>query len=116
MVSFNIRGSLVASVLATVGASVCCVVPLVLLGLGIGGAWVSKLTALEPVRPFFIAVTLAFLGLAFRSLYVLPRACAPGTSSCPNPRTLKRQRLIFWLVAASVTAVLAIPLAAPLFY
>lgn len=115
MASLNVKGSLVAGVLAAIGASVCCVGPLVLLTLGIGGAWVSSLTALEPVRPFFIAVTLLFVGLAFRRLYLVPQVCEPGTP-CADPRTLGRQRLIFWLVSVAVVALLAAPLAAPLFY
>ena len=44
----DVKGSLVAGVLAGIGASVCCVGPLVLLALGIGGAWIGNLTALEP--------------------------------------------------------------------
>lgn len=115
MPSLNVKGSLVASALAAVGASVCCVAPLVLLTLGIGGAWVSSLTALEPVRPFFIAVTLLFIGLAFRRLYLVPQVCEPGTP-CANPRTVGRQRLIFWLVTVALVGLLAVPLAAPLFY
>ena len=109
------KGSLVAGALAAIGASVCCVGPLVLLTLGIGGAWVSNLTAVEPIRPFFIAAALLFVGFAFRRLYLAPRVCEPGTP-CADPRTLTRQRLIFWLVAASLVALLALPLAAPLFY
>lgn len=111
----GVRGSLIAGVLAAVGASVCCVGPLVLLALGIGGAWVSNLTAVEPVRPFLIAVALLFLGLAFRRLYLVPAACEPGTP-CADPRTLPRQRLIFWLVAVALVVLLALPLAAPLLY
>lgn len=111
----NVKGSLVAGVLAAIGASVCCVAPLVLLALGIGGAWVSNLTALEPARPFFMAVTLLFVGLAFRWLYLVPQVCEPGTP-CAEPRTVSRQRLIFWLVTVAVVALLAVPLAAPLFY
>lgn len=47
------RGSLIAGVLAAIGASVCCVGPLMLLALGIGGSWVGSLTAMEPYRPLF---------------------------------------------------------------
>ena len=115
MASLNVKGSLVAGVLAAIGASVCCVGPLILLALGIGGAWVSNLTALEPIRPLFIAVTLVFLGLAFRRLYLVPRVCEPGTP-CAEPQTRKRQRLIFWFVTVMLVALLAVPLAAPLFY
>ena len=42
--------------------------PLVLLALGIGGAWIGTLTPFEPYRPLFIGLTLIFLGLAFRKV------------------------------------------------
>lgn len=109
------RGSLIAGVLAAIGASVCCVGPLILLALGIGGTWVGSLTAMEPFRPLFIGLTLLFLGLAFRKLYLVPRVCAPGTP-CADPRTLKRQRIIFWVVTAILLVLLAVPWFAPLFY
>jgi mercuric ion transport protein len=64
----NAKSSMLAGVAAGIGASVCCVGPLVLLALGISGTWIGVLTALEPYRPFFIGLTLLFLGLAFRKL------------------------------------------------
>ncbi|KVD85848.1 mercury transporter MerT [Burkholderia ubonensis] len=108
--------SLVAGVLTALGASVCCVAPLVLVALGIGGSWVASLTAMEPVRPIFVGLTLVFLGLAFRKLYLVPQeTCASGTT-CADSRTLKRQRLMFWVVAVLLLGLLAVPLLAPLFY
>src|SRR5579859_5325518 len=53
-----------AGVLAAAVGSLCCVAPLVLLTLGISGAWIGQLTALEPYRPIFIAVATAFMGIA----------------------------------------------------
>lgn len=114
MAMLKVKGSLVAGVLAAFGASVCCVGPLVLLTLGIGGAWVSHLTALEPLRPGFIAMTLLFLGLAFRRLYLQPQVCEPS-AICAEPVVLKRQRLIFWVVALALLALLAAPWLAPSF-
>lgn len=105
---FNLRGSLLAGALAAVGASVCCVGPLVLLTMGIGGAWIANLTALEPMRPWLIAATLVFLGLAFRGLYLQPQVCAPS-AACAQPSMLKRQRLIFWVVAVLLLALLSVP-------
>lgn len=115
MVALNAKGSLVAGVLAAIGASVCCVGPLVLLALGIGGAWIGNLTAFEPYRPVFIGLTLLFLGLAFRKLYLVPQVCSPDTP-CADPQTTKRQRLIFWSVGVLLLGLLAVPWFAPLFY
>jgi len=106
--------SLTAGALAAIGASLCCVGPLVLLGLGISGAWIGTLTALEPVRPIFIVATLAFLGLAFRKLYLVPRSCAVG-AACAELRVLGRQKLTFWMIGLSALGLLSVPELAPLF-
>ncbi|MEO6024193.1 MAG: mercuric transporter MerT family protein [Burkholderiales bacterium] len=115
MASLNSKGSLIAGVLTAIGASVSCVGPLLLLILGIGGAWVGTLTTFEPYRPWLIALTLVFLGFAFRTLYMVPQASEPGTP-CANPQTIKRHRLIFWIVTVLVVGLLAVPTVAPLFY
>jgi mercuric ion transport protein len=109
------KSSLIAGALAGIAASVCCVGPLVLLTFGIGGTWVGNLTAMEPYRPIFIVLTLLFLGLAFRKLYLLPQVCTPGPP-CSDPRTIKRQRLTFWFIAVLLLVLLAVPSLAPLFY
>lgn len=114
MPTFKVESSLVAGVLAAVGASVCCVGPLLLLMMGIGGAWVAHLTALEPLRPWFIAATLVFLGLAFRRLYGQQQVCEPG-AVCALPVVAKRQRLMFWAVALAILALLSVPWMAPFF-
>jgi mercuric ion transport protein len=114
MATLNVRGSLFAGVLAAIGASVCCVGPLLLLMLGIGGAWVAQLTALEPLRPWFTGATLLFLGLAFRRLYLQPQVCEPG-AACAEPVVLSRQRWIFWIVALVLLALLSVPWLAPFF-
>ena len=109
------RRSLAAGIAAAIGASACCVGPLVLVSLGLGGAWVGRLTALEPYRPVFIGITVGFLVLAFYKLYVAPRRCAPD-ETCAVPSTLRNQRIIFWVVTVIVAALLAFPWYAFLFY
>ena len=42
-------------------ASACCIGPLVLLTLGISGAWIGNLTALEPYKPIFAVFALGFI-------------------------------------------------------
>jgi mercuric ion transport protein len=115
MTGFNARTPLIAGTAAAVGASLCCVGPLVLLALGVGGTWTANLTALEPYRPVFVGFTLLFLGLAFHRLYLVPQVCRPGTS-CADPHIAKRQRLTFWITAVPALGLLAVPWFAPLFY
>jgi mercuric ion transport protein len=114
MASLNVRASLLSSALAAIGASVCCVGPLALLMLGIGGAWVANLTAVEPLRPWFIGATVLFLSLAFRRLYLRPQVCEPGIP-CAEPIVLRRQRWIFWIVTLALLALLSVPWLAPFF-
>ncbi len=104
----SLISSTVAAALAAIGASLCCIAPLVLIALGIGGAWVSYLTALEPYRPIFIGITLLFLFLAFRKLYIIPRQCAPE-DACAIPTVLRNQRIIFWIVTVLLIALLTFP-------
>ena len=93
---------------AALVGSLCCVGPLVFLALGVSGAWIGQLTALEPYRPLFILVMLIFLALAFRQLYLLPQRCEPG-ETCADPRRVRRQRRIFWLVLVGLMALIAFP-------
>lgn len=108
-------GSVIGALAAGIGASLCCVAPLVLLALGIGGTWISTLTALEPYRPIFIALTLGFLFLAFRKLYLAPRHCAPNTA-CAVPSTRRNQRALFWVVSVLLLALLTFPYYAFVFF
>src|ERR1700738_1352513 len=107
------NGFVVAGILAAIGASACCVGPLLLLALGVSGAWISSLTALEPYRPIFIGLTLLFLAGGFDSPYLARRVGSPG-SACADSRTLKRQRLAFGIVTILVLGLVAVPWLAPL--
>ncbi len=107
--------AVIAGLLAALGATACCFGPLLLVTLGLSGAWVASLRSLEAYQPAFAALTLAFVGLAFYRLYIRPRQCAPG-DVCAVPAVLKRQRLIFWTVVFLIAAMFAFPLFAPLLY
>lgn len=102
------KGSLMAAILAALGASTCCAGPLVLLSLGIGGSWIGNLSLVEPYRPFLIAITLVFLGLAFRRLYLSPAVCADD-KACALPATRRNQRVVFWGVSGVALAIVGFP-------
>jgi mercuric ion transport protein len=72
-------------VLGSLAAMSCCIMPLVLFTLGIGGAWIGNLTALAPYQPIFIGITLGFLATGYYLVYRKPRvACAEG-EACARP-------------------------------
>lgn len=108
---WNTKWGLAGAVAAAVGASVCCLGPLLLLALGIGGAWIGSLTAMEKYRPIWMAATLVFLGLAFARVYRKTKedACASG-SSCP-PNAGRRNKVLLWIVTALVLGLLTLPYA-----
>jgi len=106
---------LLAGGVAALLASTCCVGPLVLLGLGISGAWIGNLTALEPYRPLFIVVAVIALFLAWRRIWRRAAVCAPG-DVCAVPQVRFAYKLLFGAVAALVLLALAFPYIAPLFY
>ena len=110
------KTTLIGGGLAALLASACCIGPLVLVSIGIGGAWIATLTKLEPFRPLFIGVALLCMVLAFRKIYGAPAAadCTPG-SLCALPQTNSRNRALFWVVSVLVGIALAYPYLFPLF-
>ena len=56
-------------IFGAIAASSCCILPLVLFSLGMGGAWIGNLTALAPYQPIFVVITLGFLGCGYWLVY-----------------------------------------------
>ena len=108
-------GSLAAGGLAALLASACCLGPLVLISLGLGGAWVAQLQLLEPVRPLFLGVSVVALFFAYRRVYRPVAACAPG-EVCALPATRRLYKVLFWSVTLLVLIAFTFPYVAPLFY
>lgn len=85
--------TLTGGVFAGLAAGLCCIGPLVSLGLGLGSfaaaAWFAQW------RPVFLVITFALLGLAWYLTYRRPRAdCADG--SCARPPG-KAARISLWM-------------------
>lgn len=108
-------GVLALGGLAAILASTCCLGPLVLVAVGLGGAWIGNLTKLEPYRPVFIAVALIALFFAWRRIYRPAEKCLPG-AVCALPQTKRLYKILFWVVAGLVLIALSFPYIAPFFY
>lgn len=108
---------LIGGIVAGIAASACCIGPLVLLMLGIGGSWISNLTALEPYRPVFVILSFIFAGFAYRSIYMKKddECCEEGTI-CAIPRNQRMYKIFFWFVVMFILFAFLSPYFAPLFY
>jgi mercuric ion transport protein len=104
----------VGGILGALAASSCCIVPLILFSLGIGGAWIGNLTALAPYKPLFVAGTAAILGYGLYLVYWKPgQACADG-AACARPISNRFVKLALWFATVLVVAAFAFDYVAPL--
>ena len=109
------RGSLFAGGAAAILASACCLGPLVLITLGISGAWIGNLAALEPYRPWFIGAALVAMVFSWRQIYRPAEACQPG-EICAVPQVRTAYKVVVWIVALLILTALVFPFVLPLFY
>ena len=97
-------------------ASACCIGPLVLLTLGISGAWIGNLTALEPYKPIFAVIALGFIAAGFWQVYFRkPVVCEIG-SYCARPSSARITQTALWASLVLVLGALTINWWAPLLY
>lgn len=96
--------------------SSCCILPLVLVTLGISGAWVGSLTVLEPYKPLFLTSAAIFLGLGYWRVYFRTRPlCAEG-SYCARSSSSRLTKVALWGATVLVISTATINWWAPLFY
>jgi mercuric ion transport protein len=101
------------AILSAFIASACCVGPLVLALLGLGGG--ALLVKFEPYRPYFTAATLLLLGAGFWLQYRTPKAAAVegDACACPAPRANRAGRIMLWVASVLVVGFLVFPYIAP---
>lgn len=108
-------GALFVGGLAAILASTCCLGPLILVAVGLSGAWIGNLTRLEPYRPFFIVGALVALFFAGRRIFRPAQACGPG-EVCAVARTRQIYKIVFGIVSVLVLIALVFPYVVKFFY
>jgi len=100
--------------LGALAASSCCILPVALFSLGIGGAWIGNLTQLAPYQPYFLAATLLCLGGGYWLVRrASKRACAAGEACAgPLPNWLVKGMLL--IATVLIVAAIGFDLFAPL--
>lgn len=109
---FVVTGGLIGAVLA----SSCCIAPLVLVVLGIGGAWVGNLTALAPYQWIFLLVAVVCLAAGFWLIYFKPKADCVEGSYCHREKSSTVIKTVLWIGTVLVVAAIAVNLLTPLLY
>lgn len=108
-------GLLSVGVLSSLLASTCCVLPLVLVLLGISGAWIGQLAVLRPWTPLFTFIALAALAGAGYLVFRPAGQCTPVMAACDvGARSLSRR--LYLVGALFASSLLLFPLLAPVFY
>ena len=96
-------------ILGGLAASACCVIPLGLSLLGIGGVWMASLRVLGPYQPYFIGLAVAALTYGFYQVYWKPKtACAEG-EACARPMNNRLVKAGLWLGTLIVLTALSFP-------
>lgn len=94
-----------SSILASIGASACCLGPVVLVALGFGtaaGAVSAFFAPLAPLRPYLLVVSFGIVGWRLVSLYRGERACeAQEGHPCPAEGRW-REKALTWGVLGVV--------------
>ena len=90
-------------------ASLCCIGPVVLGALGLGGAALSA--TFDPLRPYFLAATAILLGLGFYAVYRRPKtqAACEGEVCAPDSRTRRAAKPLLWLATVATLALALFP-------
>jgi mercuric ion transport protein len=97
-------------------ASSCCILPLILISLGVSGAWIGNLTALETYKLVFIGIAAVFIAAGFWHVYFRKaEPCEDGTA-CARPDSARFTKAALWISAILVLLAATIDYWAPLLY
>lgn len=102
-------------VIGAILASTCCIAPLLLLTLGVSGAWMGNLTALAPFQSYFITATLIFLAAGYWYVYWKPRQACEDDSYCASPAADRVVKIALWIATALIAVALGVTYILPYF-
>lgn len=103
----NEKVGVIGAIGAAIAASVCCIGPVVLAGLGVGA--VAAAQQFASYRPLFLSITAAFLALGFYFAYREPRQAACEGGVCETPQIARWGRPLLWIATVIVAALVMFP-------
>jgi len=103
-----------AALLGALAMTSCCILPLVLVSLGVTGVFIAQLGALYAYKWITFALSAVFLAYGFWKAYRPAPAAGCADGSCARPIGRGLMRALLWLSAALVALALVFPVLAPL--
>lgn len=103
----NEKVGVIGAVGAAIIASVCCIGPVVLAGLGIGA--VAAAQQFAPYRPLFLTITAAFLAFGFYFAYRRPKQAACEGEVCETPQIARWGRPLLWIATVIAAGLVTFP-------
>lgn len=96
------------AVAASFVTCLCCLGPLVAVGLGLGVFGV----AVEPLRPDLLAASVVAIGFGFRLAYRRPSVTCGAEATCASQPGSRTTRMVLWCAALMVLVMSVVPYAA----
>ncbi|KTD71718.1 MerT mercuric transport protein [Legionella steelei] len=111
----SIKWILLSGTAAAIASTLCCIAPLILFSLGISGAWISSLTAMESYKPYFLTSAILLIALGFWKVYRKPNHsdCKQGTF-CAMSASDRINKIMLWIALIIIGLVLLYPYLAPI--
>ena len=102
-----------AGILGALAMSSCCILPLVLISMGVSGVFIGQLTALYAYKWLTFSFAAAALSYGFWKAYrpVQAETCADGT--CARPLDRRVMRAVLWGALVLVLLALVFPVISP---
>lgn len=98
--------------LAALAAGTCCVLPISLTALGLGGAWLSTMNAVASHEMAFRLGGIVMLAAGFWLVYARPKAALVG-AACATGNPDRVTKTFLWTGAAVMVVVLTVRLWMP---
>jgi len=102
----KVKSLTIASIVAAIAASLCCIGPVIAVALGLSAFGLAA--TFESIRPYLLGLTFSFIGFAFYRAYRgQDEHCATGV--CGKTVSRRAQTSFLWFGAAIVVLLAAFP-------
>lgn len=107
------RVATAGSLLGAAAMTSCCILPLVLVSMGVGGVWIAQLTALYAYKWFTFAIATGFIAWGFWKLRRAEAGACRDGAACARPVNRRLMRVSLWLAAAVTLLAMIFPYLTP---